>query len=148
MTVTSSSPRIFIIEDEPIMAECLARAAESALNCEVRTFSNAIFAMSALAERLPDLIILDILLDGPDGFTFLNELMSYSDTARIPVIVASSLDLSGQNLADYGVVGVLNKDTMAPAEISALVRQALSMEQEPGPELKSASEVSEVKHAE
>lgn len=125
MTAATSLPYIFIIEDEPIMAECLARAAQAELNCEIRIFSNAVFAMSALAELLPDLIILDILLDGPDGFTFLNELMSYSDTAKIPVIVASSLDLSDENLADYGVVGVLNKDTMTPAEVSTFVSQAL-----------------------
>ena len=31
-------------------------------------------------------IFLDILLPGADGFTFLNELTSYPDTAKIPII--------------------------------------------------------------
>lgn len=142
-------PRIFIIEDEPIMAECLERAArramkttslsrdrnsvvsdnnpaEAATGPEILAFSNAISAMAALNDGLPDLILLDILLDGPDGFTFLNELISYPDTARIPIIIVSSLDLSVRDLAAYGVVATLRKDTMTPAEITATVRRALA----------------------
>ena len=44
------------------------------------------------------MIFLDILLTGPDGFTFLNELISYSDTAKIPIVIVSSLDFSGKDL--------------------------------------------------
>ena len=120
--------RIFIIEDEPMMAECLERAVRRASSsCQIQTFTDAIAAMSALAESLPDLILLDVLLDGPNGFTFLNELVSYPDTARIPVIIASSLDLSGQDLSSYGVVAFLHKDTMTPATIASAVQQALAI---------------------
>ena len=73
--------------------------------------------MNNLDDALPDLIFLDILLSGPDGFTFLNELISYHDTAKIPVVIISSLDLKDRDLSVYGVVGVLNKDTMRPEEI-------------------------------
>ena len=85
-------------------------------------FSNAIDAMNAIVENnTPDLIFLDILLDGPDGFTLLDELVSYSDTARIPVVIITSLDLKHYNLSEYGVVGVLNKDTMLPKDIKQYV---------------------------
>ncbi|MBR2709185.1 response regulator [Candidatus Saccharibacteria bacterium] len=105
---------IFVIDDDEIMAECIARWAKD----KVKKFTNAIEAMNAISDGvLPDLIFLDILLDGPDGFTFLNEMVSYNDTAKIPVVVVSSLDLSKYNLAEYGVVRVLSKDTMVPADI-------------------------------
>ena len=104
---------IFIIDDDKIMAECVARACKA----PTRIFSNAIEAMSAIDDELPQMIFLDILLDGPDGFTFLNELASYSDTAKIPVVIVSSLNFENQDLSDYGVVGFLNKDTMQPKEI-------------------------------
>lgn len=111
------------------MAECLARAVRQALpeGAEISAFSNAIQAMAALQDGLPQLILLDILLDGPDGFTFLNELMSYTDTARIPVLLVTSLELAADPLADYGVVAVLHKDSMTPPEIIQSVRQALEM---------------------
>ena len=109
---------IFIIDDDEVMAECIARY------CKVqptRIFSNAIEAMNAIDDEKPELIFLDILLDGPDGFTFLNELASYDDTAKIPIVIISSLDFSGQDLSEYGVIGIISKDTMLPEDVKKYV---------------------------
>ncbi len=109
---------IYIIDDDEIMSECIAKACKK----QTKVFANAIEAMLEIAGgELPDLIFLDILLDGPDGFTFLDELMSYPDTKKIPIVIVSSLDFKDKNLSEYGVVGVLNKDEMKPEEISAYV---------------------------
>ena len=111
---------IFVIDDDEIMAECIARAAGG----KVQIFANAIEAMQEIASGVvPELIFLDILLDGPDGFTFLNELVSYEDTAKIPVVIVSSLDFDKKDLSVYGVVGVLNKDTMEPKEIRSYAKE-------------------------
>ncbi len=105
---------IFVIDDDKIMAECIVRACKK----PAKIFSNAIEAMDAISDgELPELIFLDILLDGPDGFTFLNELISYDDTAKIPIVIVSSLNLEGRDLSIYGVVGILNKEKMLPGEI-------------------------------
>ena len=111
---------IFVIDDDREMAECIVKATKAP---EVRIFSNAIEAMNALDAGIPDLIFLDILLDGPDGFTFLNELSTYQDTEKIPVVIVTSLNLKAADLRPYGVVGVLNKDTMLPGEIYNYVRK-------------------------
>ncbi len=83
---------ILVIDDDEIMAECVARGCRGRKNRhgdkgqgerEVRIFTNAIEAMNFIAENgAPEMIFLDILLDGPDGFTFLNELMSYAARLR------------------------------------------------------------------
>ena len=111
---------IYIIEDDELMAECIATACK---DCETRIFPDALIAMDAVAEKTPSLIFLDVLLTGPDGFTFLNELISYDDTAKIPVVIISSLDFRGQDLSVYGVVDVLDKATMMPKDIYALASQ-------------------------
>lgn len=111
---------LYIIDDDEIMAECIARACDGRA---VKVFSNAVEAMAAMNEGIPELIFLDILLDGPDGFTFLNELISYTDTARIPIVIVSSLDFKDKDLTEYGVVGVLDKATMTPQEIKDYVRE-------------------------
>ena len=111
---------IFVIDDDKVMGECVARACRE----DVRLFTNAIEAMEILSDgMMPDLIFLDILLDGPDGFTFLNEMASYSDTAKIPVVVVTSLDLGEQDLSVYGVVGILSKETMRPEEVREYVEE-------------------------
>ena len=110
---------IFVIDDDEIMAECVVRATGR----EAKIFTNAIEAMQALDEGIPKMIFLDILLDGPDGFTFLNEMSSYVDTAKIPVVIISSLDLNDKDLSSYGVVGVLDKAEMVPKDIRRYVER-------------------------
>lgn len=111
---------IFVIDDDEIMARCIGRATQR----KFRVFRDGIAAMEAIENgELPELIFLDILLNGPDGFTFLNELISYEDTAKIPVVVVSSLKFSKRQLASYGVVAVLDKDEMRPEEILELAEE-------------------------
>ena len=122
---------VFVIDDNEIMAECVACVVSDVIGGStggsVRVFSDAISAMGALdGEKLPGLIFLDVLLDGPDGFTFLNELASYTDTAQIPVVIISSLDFSGKDLSGYGVVGVLDKSSMKPEDIKRYVQEYAS----------------------
>ena len=111
---------IFVIDDDEIMARCIGRATQR----KFRVFRDGIAAMEAIENgELPELIFLDILLNGPDGFTFLNELISYEDTAKIPVVVVSSLKFSKRQLAAYGVVAVLDKDEMRPEGILELAEE-------------------------
>ena len=137
---------ILVIDDDKIMGECIQNAVLNVANStkqkiakdetqdasqsvvknttDVKICSNALTAMQEISEgEIPDLIFLDILLDGPNGFTFLNELISYEDTAKIPVVIVSSLDFVGQDLSTYGVVGILHKETMRPEDIGEYVKK-------------------------
>ena len=113
---------IYIIDDDKMMADCIAREVSSVYDGVIKIFTNGIEAITALDDGVPELIFLDILLDGPDGFSFLNEICSYSDTEKIPVVVVSSLNLSDVELTDYGVVKVLDKSTMTPLDIKRCIR--------------------------
>ncbi len=126
--------KIFVIEDDEIMNECIVRSVRKSLSDSGNhgkeenvflTFSNAIDAMNALSDGLPDLIFLDILLSGPNGFSFLNELVSYTDTMRIPIIIVTSLNLDTQDLSHYGVIEILQKETMTPEQIGYAAQKAL-----------------------
>lgn len=112
---------IFVIDDDLVMAECIAKACGKNI---VKVFSNGIEAMKVITDgEIPQLIFLDILLVGPDGFTFLNELVSYTDTAKIPIVIVSSLDFNERDLSVYGIVGILDKTTMLPEDISNYVEK-------------------------
>ena len=113
---------IFIIDSNEIIAECIKKAC---LECgkKVLVFNNAIDAMAGIDDELPNLIFIDVMLTGPDGFSFMNELITYNDTAKIPIVVVSDLDFRGIDLNIYGVVGVLKKDTLVPNDIKEYVRK-------------------------
>lgn len=126
---------VYIIEDDLTMSDCLGlivratplTAPDGTISSpHAMIFHDAISAMRELDQFPPDVILLDILLTGPNGFTFLNELISYRDTARIPVILISSLDLGDRDLSHYGVVQILDKSTMTPETIQAAIISALA----------------------
>ena len=112
---------IYIIDDDKMMADCLKREVQAVYDGEIDVFTNGIEAISALDDGVPELIFLDILLDGPDGFTFLNEISSYDDTKKIPVVIVSSLNLADAELSDYGVVKILDKSVMTPVDVKKCV---------------------------
>ncbi len=119
--------RALIVEDSSALTDCLRLILGSCVN-EVDTCDSAIEAIQLINQHLPDVILLDVLLTGPDGFTLLNELASYQDTMQIPVILLSSLDLTHRRLDGYGVVQIFDKTTMRPEEIRQTVQAVLQKE--------------------
>ena len=130
-TMQSETPRpIFIIEDDPDFAEIYQKhLARNFPEIPLQIFYNAIEANAAFSElseeELPSLIILDILLTGPDGFTLLNELLSYPETSQISVLLISSLNLGQMSLHAYNVRAILNKETFMPADFVNQVQDIL-----------------------
>ena len=122
---------IFIIEDDPDFAEIYQKHLKRNFpEIPLQIFYNAIEANAAFSElreeELPSLIILDVLLTGPDGFTLLNELLSYPETSQIPVLLISSLKLGQMSLQAYNVRAILNKETFTPADFVTKIKNILS----------------------
>ena len=111
---------IHIIDDDRIFASILKRYLK---NHVVHIFSDAITAVSALEKEVPDLIFLDIIFDGPDGFTYLDEIASYSDTNSIPVVLISSLYHTLPKMSSYNVIRYLDKASFQPSDITAIIRE-------------------------
>ena len=126
----SESFEFFILEDDPTFARLFSKSLRRAFpNANISTFENAIDAINALPDGCtpPSVIILDVLLTGPDGFTFLNEIASYSDLSNIPIIIVSSLNFPMQTLESYNVKKILNKATMTPQDLPAAISEILSV---------------------
>ena len=113
----------YIIEDNEIMSELFSRYLRGV--CEVKVFHDAISAIQNISADAPDMIFLDVLLTGPDGFTFLNEIVSYEDTAKIPVVIVTSLDIKADSLKNYNVVKILRKDSLIPDDMKDIAREIL-----------------------
>ena len=131
----SESLDFFILEDDPIFARLFSKSLRRAFpNTTISTFENAIDAINALPDGCtpPSVIILDVLLTGPDGFTFLNEIASYPDLSNIPIIIVSSLNFPMQTLESYNVKKILNKATMTPQDLPAAISEILSVKNRSG----------------
>ncbi len=82
-------PLIYAVEDDASIQELYTYALEGAdFGCRCFYSGEELFA--ALAETLPDLILLDIMLPGEDGFALLERLKTDKSTAHVPVIMVSA----------------------------------------------------------
>jgi len=57
----------------------------------VSTAHSVFEGMKALAEQLPDVVLLDIMMPGVDGMQFCAALRDSPETAHVPVIFVSAL---------------------------------------------------------
>ena len=79
---------IFVVEDDPALQELYQYSLENAFAC--RCFSDGESFFAALQACRPDLVLLDIMLPGDDGFSILARLKAGSLTSRVPVIMVSA----------------------------------------------------------
>jgi two-component system alkaline phosphatase synthesis response regulator PhoP len=79
---------IFAVEDESAIQDLYTYTLENEFNC--RCFENGDLFFEALSKFIPDLVLLDFMLQGDDGFAILSRLKSATSTAQIPVIMVSA----------------------------------------------------------
>ncbi len=85
----SGKALIYAVDDELSIRE-VYRYALSGAGFEVCSFENGEELFRALKNRRPDLILLDIMLDGSDGYEILTALRKNILTEEIPVIMVSA----------------------------------------------------------
>ena len=80
---------IWIVEDEERIGLLIAATALKAGHEAIRLY-DADELEKRLKKGVPDLLLLDLMLRGKDGFAILNEWKERKETMRIPVIILSA----------------------------------------------------------
>lgn len=80
---------VLIVDDEPNIVLSL-KFLISQEGYEVRTATNGEEALRALAERVPDLILLDVMMPRPDGFEVCQTIRATPGWRDIPVIMLTA----------------------------------------------------------
>ncbi|MDE6547939.1 MAG: response regulator, partial [Muribaculaceae bacterium] len=101
--------RIMVVDDDEELREYIKLSL--APSYKVVAFPDAESALKELSERLPDLIVTDIRMDGIGGFAFLRRIKANMATQHIPVILFSSDSGSDQRVKGWksGADGYLAK---------------------------------------
>lgn len=116
------SRRILVIESDKWLGDQYERSLSKHGYTVLRS-ANGHDAIDIIDDNMPSAIILSLLLNGPTGIALLHELQSYVDTAKIPVIVCTSLnDVTLDDLRPYGVWRLLDTASMQPDDIARAVR--------------------------
>ena len=80
--------RVLAIDDDPAMTDLLNLLLR-AQGFDVITANNGEDGVRYIQERSPDLVMLDLMMKGMDGWAFCTEVRKFS---RIPILVLSALD--------------------------------------------------------
>ena len=121
MTVADVA-RILVVDDDPRLAASVRRALVYA-GYRVETAADGAAALAATRDRLPDLVVLDVMLPGMDGFEVCRRLRAASDVPILMLTARDAIDARVDGL-DSGADDYLVKP-FAYEELLARVRSLL-----------------------
>jgi two-component system alkaline phosphatase synthesis response regulator PhoP len=81
--------KILIVEDDPSFSRAINHIIQME-GYDVITASNGIAGLRMAKEEKPDLLILDVMLPGVDGFEICHQLRQNPQTANLPIIMLSA----------------------------------------------------------
>lgn len=120
-------PHILIIEDDVFLSGLLSqRLRGENFVCEVA--QNGEIGLGYARAKKPDLILLDLLLPGTDGYEVLKQLKADPESAKIPVVILSNLsqDKIVSRGFELGAAGFLVKAHNDLGEIVTKIKELLA----------------------
>lgn len=86
-----SRKTVLLVDDDPVFVDAISAVLET--RYRIRTASNGPDALRSVAEVLPDLIVLDVMMDYPsEGFDVARSLHGDPKTKAIPVVMLTGVD--------------------------------------------------------
>jgi CheY-like chemotaxis protein len=129
LRVNKPEKTILIVDDEPGILEMHSRMVECELpDCQIIQAHNGREALELIETRLPNLVLLDLMMPEVDGFEVLQTMRRRDQSRNIPVIVLTAQVLTGHDMErlHQGVSAVLGKGLFSLSEVMAQVESALS----------------------
>lgn len=120
-----SHPLVFIIEDEPDIARLIKLYLEKE-GYRTTHFSNGAQGLQEIRNKIPDLLVLDLMLPGTDGLEICKKLRSAPETRQLPILMVTA---KGEELdkvlgLELGADDYLTKP-FSPRELMARVKALL-----------------------
>lgn len=121
--------KILIIEDDRFLRELIARKLANE-GFDVHEAIDGESGVKKVKELKPDIILLDLILPGIDGFEVLSRIKEDPSTETIPVIILSNLGQREdiERGLKLGASDFLVKAKFTPSEIIQKIKNALAQD--------------------
>ncbi len=124
---SSQKPTVLLVEDDKFLRELIMQKLEKE-GFKAQSAIEAQEAFKLIDEKKPNVVLLDLVLPGMDGFSILHRIKESPQTSDVAVIILSNLgqkeDLDramSEGASDY-----LIKANFTPGEIVEKIRNILS----------------------
>lgn len=121
----ASAPKLLLVEDDPALAELLEYRFQSE-GYVVRVTPDGDEALLLASEELPDLVILDWMVEGTSGIEVCRRLRRDKETAHVPIIMLTAREAEDDRIRglDTGADDYVTKP-FSPRELLARVAAVL-----------------------
>lgn len=118
--INTDASKIILVIDDSTTNIVLLEAVLNSKGYNIETALSAKEAFSIISKTPPNLILLDLLMPKMNGFDFLKEIKSNSQTSSIPIVVISALtdDENVQKALELGAVEFVRK----PVDIQNVIQ--------------------------
>ncbi len=131
MTEPTSHPRVLVIDDDPLVRLMVGEALSQA-HYAITTAASAEEGLHEFARQAHDLVLLDVLLPGMDGFATCRQIRQSDTGALLPIVMLTGLDDRGSIKAatDAGATDFITKPIaweLLPYRIEQVLRAARNL---------------------
>jgi PAS domain S-box-containing protein len=125
--VFSTGNTVLLIEDEPMMLATMGNALQSK-GYRVLRASGGEKGFEMALHDTPDLIVLDLIMPGMNGFDVANRLRNENTAAHVPILLLTSMDLStaGRARLPGNIWRIEKKGSLSMQEFINLVEIAVA----------------------
>jgi twitching motility two-component system response regulator PilH len=121
------TPKNVLVVDDSKSEQRLIAALLGQLGLTVTLANCADEAMTQIAQQVPDLVVLDVVMPGLNGFELCRKIRANAATEKVPVILCSSKDQEFDRFwgLRQGATGYITKP-FAPQELISTVQEHLA----------------------
>src|ERR1041385_1481665 len=118
--------RVLVVDD--ILSNVkLLEAKLTAEYFEVMTAFNGLECLSKMEQVVPDIVLLDVMMPGMDGFEVCRRIKGNPKTAHVPVVMVTALDQPADPVAALAAGGSFLTNPVEDAALFARVRSLVRL---------------------
>lgn len=117
--------KILLVDDDLDISSLLQSELE-ARGYQVRVCDGGDEVMGALRSYKPDLLIMDVMLPGVDGYSLTNQIREDQELSRLPLIIMSALTTSRNMFETIPQVAAFFAKPFATEDFMEAVKSALA----------------------
>ena len=117
--------KILVVDDDPEISSLVQYTLES-MGHQVQVCDNGREVIATLRSYKPDLLLLDVMLPGIDGYSLASQITEDADTKKLPIIVLSALEPSRAMFQRFSQVAAFLTKPFNTDDLMEAVKNALT----------------------